>query len=397
MGDPPDRRSWKRGGVKRKRYEEAVEEKTVVVKCNNKPDTERWTLVVAVEDLEQPTTEGFKAAVGDAFFGKGRPAAELYHEDGIRMMDISLLKDGETVYATAGQFEMYVGVNKDAKADDDPASTEPSPQTKARSESPAPAVIPVSASVALRQVLTSKADFVPSETFVGAKPGYIFAALDDRGPGYHRDIWKKTNATAHARANMADLLSQYGGGDHLGRCRDVHGLNETSGGGGAAGGHVALPAMRVDAETMRALPSRPTEEQMKDDLLRRKAEEQRREELAKAEASITPAEASAKRKGTLAGLAQMMRNEMLGEDAKVRMTEDSSSSFAKFRAKQQQKERRAEKAQETKAATEALKSAGLVEASNEDDDQPFEKREKMSKRAKKRARLREEKDAGQAQ
>ena len=108
MGE--DSRFAGRGGKpkrQKRKAPEKIEETDVVVRCNGRVSAPENTVLVSLHKLEDYSLEGILAHVGNKLFD--RPAAGLYHEDGIAVASLTLLKEGETIYAAANEDEIYVG------------------------------------------------------------------------------------------------------------------------------------------------------------------------------------------------------------------------------------------------------------------------------------------------
>ena len=196
--------------AKRRRTDVAHEELNIVVRANGRPESTENTVALAVHKLDDYSMEGILEAAGKKLYD-GAAAACLYHEDGIVATTLSLLKEGEVLYSAGSEHDGFVGCLAGGHAGGGGADAVVASEAAKRE-------------VARQAVLNSKAEFVPCTEFVGAKEGYFFAQLDAKeGLGYHRDLWGADSATVK-KAELNDILDKYGGGEYLGRSRDLHSL-----------------------------------------------------------------------------------------------------------------------------------------------------------------------------
>ncbi|KAJ9466282.1 hypothetical protein DIPPA_01068 [Diplonema papillatum] len=372
----------KRGNAtKRKRHKggEARDEKTVIVRVNGKPEKPEHACVVATHELADYTLDGLLAAAGAALFD-GKPAACLYHDDGILVTNLNLVKEAETLYAAPDSRDMFTGTAQALPA----ADPTDSPKVEAL---PSPDKRKTAAdlqSLATAAIIASPEAFVASAAFVGAKKRYFFARLDDRGPGYHQDPLTHPDLTDHpapldngqadgkpGTPSLGDLLSIYGGGSHLGRAGNVHAVSE-------AAPKAFRPAVAAPEEGGRG-----------------KQQQQAAGKPAlggaKKNAPAAGKSGAAPQRGTLGALHSILST--AGEDREtVRAGQSKTASYAAYAQQTMENDRARDAETERQTAGLALQEVGLAE--REGAAKEAGKKERQSKRARKRAKKRAEKEDG---
>ena len=247
---PPDQKRKTKNFRPRGKAEEVRDERTVVVHANGRAQSSENSIVVDVHYLDDYSTEGLKAVVGKKLFG-GKPAAGFYHDDGIVVSNMSLLKHGEVIYATETQFEQFTGSRSSART---PTKGAPTLADIEKEESNR-------RQAAAQKILLNNDDFISCATWIGVKKNYYFGT-SDKGLGYHKDFWRQETAATSKRTDLSDLLSMYGGEDCLKNSDTLMHPSSAPNTEPSLVDRAGVPLLDHD-DGERIIPSKPDTEQLK--------------------------------------------------------------------------------------------------------------------------------------